>query len=239
MINDLLRTILNSGLILIFGLPTPALFAQQSSQLQSITGIQSAVKDYIYQSTADLSGEVNVKVGKIDRRISLPKCAQIEPFTPTGSRLWGRTSIGVRCTQPTQWTIYVKADIQVMANVLHIAHPLTQNQPLTINDVIPKKVDITKMQKGIFTDPNQVIGKIPKVNISTGQPIMQHMLREPYVILRGQNVTLQVKGRGFSVNSDGQALTDAAEGQVVQVRNHAKRIISGIARHNGIVEVMP
>ncbi len=239
--NDYLRLIINSMLILIMGVSTP-LFAQkykQSKQLQSIAEIKSVVKNYIYRNTTDLSGEVSIKIGNIDRRITLPKCEQLEPFVPTGSRLWGKTSIGVRCAQPAPWTIYVKADIQVMAGVLHIAQQLIQNQPLTKNNILLKKVDLTKMQKGIFTDPNQVIGKIPKMNINAGQPIFHHMLRDPYVILRGQKVTLQVKGRGFSVNSDGQALADAAEGQVIQVRNHAKRIISGIARHNAIVEVLP
>lgn len=241
MMNYHRHLIIFSGLIWIMSISTPLLAKEQklSTQLQSISEIKSVVKDYIHQNTSDLSGEVSIKIEDIDRRITLPECEQLESFLPTGSRLWAITSIGVRCTEPTSWTIYVKANIQVLDNVVHIARPLNQNQPLTMDDLLLKKVDLTQVQKGVFTDPEQVVGKISKTNISAGQPILNHMLRDPYVILRGQKVTLQVKGRGFSVNSDGQALADAAEGQVVQVRNHAKRIISGIARHNAIVEVLP
>lgn len=65
------------------------------------------------------------------------------------------------------------------------------------------------------------------------------MLRAPYVIQRGQKVNLVVKGRGFSISSEGNALTDAAENQVVQVRNKSGRIMSGLARTNSIVEIQP
>ena len=65
------------------------------------------------------------------------------------------------------------------------------------------------------------------------------MLRAPHVILRGQKVNLVIQGRGFSISSEGQALADAAEGQVVQVRNKSGKIISGLARMNAIVEIQP
>ncbi|WP_300294468.1 flagella basal body P-ring formation protein FlgA, partial [Nitrosomonas sp.] len=42
---------------------------------------------------------------------------------------------------------------------------------------------------------------------------------------------------GFAVSIEGEALTDAAEGDTVQVRNHTGRIIRGIARQDGIVEI--
>ena len=44
-------------------------------------------------------------------------------------------------------------------------------------------------------------------------------------------------GAGFSVSSDGKALNNAAEGQVVQVRTNTGQTVSGIARPGGIVEI--
>tara|TARA_R110002073_G_scaffold56029_5_gene143055 strand:+ start:5438 stop:6100 length:663 start_codon:yes stop_codon:yes gene_type:complete len=210
-----------------------------SPQFQAIPQIIKAVEDFIYKETSNLSGQIVVNVGKIDNRITLPKCPELEPFIPTGGRLWGKTSIGVRCNSQLSWTIYVQADIKVMANILHAARPLVRGQPLTAEDILLKNVNLTRMPEGIFTDPQQVIGKIPVTNLTSGQPLRQHMLRAPYIILRGQKVKLQVMGRGFSVSSEGQSLADAAEGEIVQVRNQSRRIISGIARHDGIIEVQP
>ncbi|MCP5244665.1 MAG: flagellar basal body P-ring formation protein FlgA [Burkholderiales bacterium] len=218
------------------------LFAENQhvlSQYQEIPLIQKAIEEFIYSHTIGSAGEVKVEVGQIDKRITLPKCAKLSPFMPPGSRLWGKTSVGVRCEEQESWTIYVQAEVKIMADVLHIARPVSRDQIIDYGDVALQIVNLTQMPEGVLTSYTQAVGKIAVTNLSSGQPLRQNMLRAPYVILRGQNVKLMVKGRGFSVSSEGHALSDAAEGQVVQIRNPSGRIISGLARHNSIVEVSP
>lgn len=212
---------------------------QQPAEFQKMPIILKTVEDYVYEQTKGLPGQVIVSPGKIDNRITLPNCAKLEPFIPTGGRLWGSSSVGVRCNSHTSWTIYVQVDVQIMTNVIHVARPLTQGRPLTADDITLKNVNLAQMPEGIFTDPSQVIGKIPISSLATGQPIRQHSLRLPHIILRGQQVKLHVQGRGFSVSSEGHALADAAEGQVVQVRNPSGRIISGIVLPDATVDVRP
>lgn len=210
------------------------------TQQQDIALIKAAVENFIYRNTTALPGQIIVNIDKIDSYLSLPNCPELEPFIPTGSRLWGKTSVGVRCNnQDVIWTIYVQAEVNVMTNVLHIARPVSSGQALTFEDITFQNVNLTQMPDGIFTNADQVIGKVATTNLSAGQPLRQQMLRAPYVISRGQKVNLVIQGRGFSVSSEGLALADAAEGQVVQVRNKSGRIISGIARINSIVEVQP
>lgn len=222
-----------------FFMPLFAAEQRQSSEFQQMSIILKTVEDYVYEETRGLPGQIIVNPGKIDNRITLPNCLKLEPFIPTGGRLWGNSSVGVRCNSQTPWTIYVQVDIQVMANVVHVARPLTQGRPLTVDDITLKNVNLTQMPEGIFTDSSQVIGKIPISSLATGQPLRQHALRLPNIILRGQKVKLHVQGRGFIVSSEGHALSDAAEGQVVQVRNQSGRIISGIALPDAIVDVRP
>ena len=209
-------------------------------QYQEISLIKQAVEDFIYRNTATLSAQVIANVDKIDKHLSLPKCPELEPFVPTGGRLWGKTSVGVRCNSPSAtWTIYVQAEVNVMANVLQVARPVSIGQTLAHEDITLQNVNLTQTPDGLFTDATQVIGKIATTNLTAGQPLRPQMLRAPYVVLRGQKVSLVVQGRGFSISSEGQALADAAEGQVVQVRNKSGRITSGIARMNSIVEIQP
>lgn len=234
-------------LVLILCLPMlvssiPAFASQHKAimQHQDITLIKRAIEDFLYNNTATLSGQVIVNVGQIDRHLALPQCPHLEPFAPPGGRLWGKTSIGVRCdSQVAKWTIYVQTEIIVMTDVLHIARPVAIGQTLAYEDIAPQNVNLAQMPEGIFTDVAQVIGKVATTNLTAGQPLRPQMLRAPYVVLRGQTVSLVVQGRGFSVRSEGQALADAAEGQVVQVRNKSGRIMSGLARINSIVEIQP
>ncbi len=209
------------------------------SQYQDISLIQNAVKDFIYSHTINPNAAVQVEVGQIDNRITLPKCSRLEPFIPPGSRLWGKTSVGVRCDGEFGWTIYVPAEVRIMTNVLYVARPVARDQTIGFDDVSLQMVNLAQFPEGVFTEHSQAVGKIAAVNITAGQPVRPNMVREPFIILRGQNVKLTVVGRGFSVSSEGQALSDAFDGQVLQVRNPGGRIISGLARHNSIVEVQP
>ena len=234
-------------LVLILCLPMlassiPAFASQHktTAQYQDIALIKRAIEDFLYNNTGTLSGQVIVNVGQIDKHLALPQCPHLEPFVPTGGRLWGKTSIGVRCdSQVAKWTIYVQTEIIVMTDVLHIARPIAAGQILAYEDIAPQNVNLAQMPEGIFTDAAQVIGKVATTNLTAGQPLRPQMLRAPYVVIRGQTVNLVVQGRGFSIRSEGQALADAAEGQVVQVRNKSGRIMSGLARINSIVEIQP
>lgn len=231
--------------LLILYLFSEAALAQASQSgttpgYQDIAQIKYSVENFIYSNTSNLPGQVVVNVDKIDRNLNLPQCPNLEPFMPTGGRLWGRTSVGVRCNNPNAtWTIYVQAEVAVMTDVLHTAHPISVGQTITPDSIVLQNANLTQMPDGILTNPNQVIGKIAASNLSAGQPIRPQMLRAPYVILRGQKVSLVVKGKGFSVSSEGQALADAADGQIVQVRNKYGKILSGLARTNSIVEIQP
>ena len=209
------------------------------SQYQDVSLIQNAVKDFIDSHASSSGGIVQVEVGQIDSRITLPRCADLEPFIPPGNRLWGKTSVGVRCGGEYGWTIYVPAEIRIMTNVLYVVRPIARDQPIGFDDVSLQMVNLTQFPEGVFTEFSQAVGKIAAVNITAGQPVRPNMVRAPFIILRGQNVKLTVMGRGFSVSSEGLALSDASDGQVLQVRNSAGRVISGLARHNGIVEVRP
>lgn len=221
---------------------TPAIASRHKIVLpnQEISLIKNAIENFLYNNTATLPGKVIVNVGQIDKHLALPQCSQLEPFIPVGNRLWGRTSIGVRCnSEPTAWTIYVQTEINVMSDVLHTARPISTGQIITYEDIAPQNVNLTQLPEGIFTDASQIVGKIAATNLPAGQPLRPQMLRAPYVILRGQTVNLVVQGRGFNIQSEGQALADATDGQVIQVRNKSGRIISGLARPNSIVEVKP
>jgi flagellar basal body P-ring formation protein FlgA len=51
-------------------------------------------------------------------------------------------------------------------------------------------------------------------------------------------VKVVTHGRGFSVASEGRALSNGSEGQTVQARTPAGQVVSGLARAGGVVEVV-
>jgi flagella basal body P-ring formation protein FlgA len=228
-------------LIFCFGMLLVSVFSASafSAERQEIPPIRKAVENYVRSETAGFPGQVSFSLGAIDPHLNLPACRALEPFVPAGGRLWGQASVGVRCNSQSPWILYVPVNIKVMANVVHAARPLAQGQAVGPADIALLKADLSILPGGILTEPAQAIGKTLVSSIASGQPLRRDLLRSPPVILQGQTVKLQALGRGFNVSSEGKALASAAEGQVVQVRINSGKIISGIARADGIAEVRP
>ncbi|HUW50388.1 MAG TPA: flagellar basal body P-ring formation chaperone FlgA [Sulfuricella sp.] len=204
---------------------------------QDIGAIRKAVDNFAQQNTAGQPGKVELTVGAIDPRLRLPACDAPEVFLPTGSRLWGNTTVGVRCQSATPWTIYVPVSVKVMAQVVVAAHPLSSGQTVSQSDVLQQNSDLSQLPPGVIFDPALAIGKTVISGASSGQALRQDMLRAPQVIQRGQTVKLVAKGSGFQVSSEGKALANATLGQAVSVRTQSGQVINGIAKQNGIVEV--
>lgn len=199
--------------------------------------ITSTVKQFLQKETQGLPGRVNYSIGALDPRTQLTPCPAVEAFQPAAGRLWGKTTIGVRCNAPNGWTVYVPVQISVTANYLATAKPLSQGQVLTQADLLTQSGDLAALPSGILTESAQAIGKTLRNSVAAGQPLRSDMLSAPLIIKQGQAVKLVAGGTGFSVTGDGIALGNAAEGQTVQVRTPNGTAISGVARQGNIVEV--
>lgn len=206
-----------------------------SAALQDIASVKQAVKTYVKSQTENLPGEVTIQLGDIDPRLALPACPRLEPFLTEGSKLWGNSTVGVKCEG--KWTIYVPVKIKVMAPVVVSAKPLAQGVTIESSDIQLRKMDIASASPGILMDTGAAIGKTLNVSIPSGYPLSSSMMRAPAIIRPGQSVKLISIGKGFQVTSAGVALGTASEGQIVQVRTPSGQVVSGTARAGSTVEV--
>lgn len=204
---------------------------------QETDAIRKAVDSFVRLNTTDLPGQVSLSIGMIDSRLRLPACNRLEIFVPTGSRLWGNATVGVRCPVPTPWTIYVPVTIRVVAQVAVAARPLPAGQTLSEADILMQEGDLTQLPPGVILDRSQITGKTTISGAASGQAFRSDMLRAPQAIQQGQTVKIMAKGNGFQVSSEGKALANAAVGQVISVRTQSGQVINGIARQNGVVDV--
>jgi flagella basal body P-ring formation protein FlgA len=204
---------------------------------QNVNTLRTVVEQFLRTQTAGLPGTVTVKVGAIDARTALAACPAPEAFLQPGARAWGKTTVGVRCTAPSNWTLYVQAQVNVQADYVAAALPLAQGQPIEQSQLVLMKGDIAAMPNGIITDMAQAIGRTPTVSLVAGTPLRLDTLRSRPVVQQGQAVRLVTSGNGFSVSAEGKAIGNASDGQIVQVRTPSGSVVSGTARSGGMVEV--
>lgn len=213
--------------------PAPATSPASTSQEVVI----HTVDRFLRKETRGLPGRVSYSIGALDPRTQLTPCPALEAFLPPGSRLWGNSTIGVRCVAAANWSIYVPVQISVYGNYLVSSHPLSQGQVISEGDLALQNGDLAALPSGTLTELAQALGKTLRNSVGAGQPLRADTLLAPIIIRQGQAVRLLANGPGFAVTGDGTALNNAAEGQSVQVRTPSGTTTSGIARPGGIVEV--
>jgi flagella basal body P-ring formation protein FlgA len=208
-----------------------------AQELQSLPAIQKAAEAFVKEKTASLPGQYTVTASRVDSRLKLEKCTQLQTFLPSGSRLWGNSSIVVRCLAPQSWSIYVPVQIKVSNQVLVAVRPITSGQQVHAEDVALEMRDITRFAGSALTSLDQVAGRTVVAPVANGTVLRAEMLRAANVIRQGQSVQLTAKGNGFTVTSEGQAMGNATAGQIVTVKTRSGQLVKGIARGEGVVEV--
>jgi flagella basal body P-ring formation protein FlgA len=198
--------------------------------------VRKVVEQFLQTQSAGLPGKVTITVGQVDPRMALAACPDPQAFQQPGARAWGKITVGVRCTAPS-WTVYIQAQVNVIAEYVAAAAPLAQGQPIDASQLAMVKGDLAALPNGIVTDMAQAIGRTPTISLPAGTPLRLDNLKSKPVVMANQTVRVISNGPGFSVSAEGRALTNAAEGQVVQVRTPSGAMLSGTAKAGGIVEV--
>lgn len=207
-------------------------------QYQDLTQLRLEVEQFLLTQSAGVPGKVSVSAVAVDSRLKLARCDNMQMFLPAGSKIMGRTSVGVRCNAPQVWTVYVQANVQIMVEYLIAAGPLAQGHVITEQDLAKGQGDLAKLPPNVFTEASQAVGRSVYVPLAAGTVLRQEMLRVTPVVQQGQKVVLNSIGDGFRVSAEGTALNNASEGQRVKVKVGNGQVISGLARPGGLIEVI-
>ncbi len=199
--------------------------------------LHAVLDNYVRTQTQGLPGKVTYTIGQLDARTQLSPCESFEPFLPAGSRLWGKGTVGVRCLGPSSWTVYIPVQVNVSGNYLISARAMAAGHIVGVEDVTVRSGDLSTLPTTAITDQTFAIGKTVKFGMAAGQPLRSDQLIAPWAVQQGHTVKTISKGSGFSVSSEGVALSNAVAGQSVQIRTPSGQTIRGVAQSGGVVEI--
>jgi flagellar basal body P-ring formation protein FlgA len=210
--------------------------ANPNAAMQDGEAIRVAALNFLQQQAAGLPGKVEITVTPVFPR-GLAACSALDPFMPTGARLWGRMTVGVRCVGERPWTLYVQARVSINATYYQAARAIAPGEVLTNADLVARDGDITAMPQAIVTDPAQAVGAVALSRVPAGLPLRTDMLRAASSVAIGQNVHVVAGGSGFSISAEGTAMNNAAPGQQIRVKTAGGQIITGVVKDAQTVEV--
>ena len=200
-------------------------------------GLDSAIERQVRQlalagTQAALPGvtRVDINVGALDSRLRLAPCQHVEPYLPPNTRLWGKTRIGLRCTQgSTLWNVYLPITVKVYGPALVSVAALDAGSTVGEADLIQAEVDLAEDASTALHDSGLVVGRTLARPLIPGQSLRQSHLKLRQWFAAGETVQVTAKGSGFSVVGEGQAISAGLEGQPARVRTESGRVLIGVA----------
>ncbi|MGF6420633.1 flagella basal body P-ring formation protein FlgA [Lelliottia sp. 489] len=203
---------------------TLLLFSTQSSAL----GLNVLLTAFFAERLAGLSDEV-----KVDIRTQpnlLPTCAQPSFSISGGARLWGNVNVLARCNNEKR---FLQVMVQATGNYVVAAQPIARGSVLQPAHVELKRGRLDQLPPRTMLDINQAQDSVSLRDLAPGQAIQLSMLRQAWRIKAGQRVMVVANGDGFSINSEGQALNNAAVAQNARVRMSSGQVVSGTVGSDG------
>lgn len=179
-----------------------------------------------------------VSVGSLDSRLNLAPCAQVEPYIPAGMRLWGKTRLGLRCTDGrARWNVFLPVQVQAFGPAWVVRGDVPAGKVLEASDGVQAEVDWAQEPQAILADMELWVGQTATRALATGQPLRAGMVRPAQVFQAGAVVRVVAQGTGFAITSDGQALSAGFLGSQARVRMEGGRILTGIVTDNRTVRI--
>ena len=181
---------------------------------------------------------MEVSVGTLDSRLRLAPCSRVEPYLPAGSRLWGRTRLGLRCVEGSSaWNVFLPVTIKAWGPAWVLTGNIAPGAVLTASDAAQAEVDWAADAAPVLANPEAWLGQTATRQLMAGQALRQSMVKAPSLFKAGAQVRVSAQGPGYAVTSAGQALSAGSVGQTVRVRMDNGRIVSGIVSEDGTVTI--
>ena len=219
-----------SVLISFFGL-----LLAQSAIANVPPDIDVAIKRFVARNP--MVAGMQTEVEYIDQNPTIQACPEkIEVGSQPGIRLWGRTSVQLRCRK-LAWTYNLAIRVRVIGDYVVAGRYLQGNVKVAQGDLRVVQGDLTDLTDDVLRSVKDGYNRILVRPVQAGMPIGLNDLREPAVIAIGDPVRILISGKDFEVTGEGVAQTSGMVGDTVKVKLYDGQTISGKILRAGVVVV--
>ena len=212
---------LKSGLAaaLLFLILSPQVLAQD---------LKAQLTAFFAQRLAGFSDEVVVTI-RTPKNL-YPTCEQPALSLTGYAQLWGNVNVLTNCGNEKR---YLQVNVQATGNYVVAAQAIARGSVLTPESVKLKRGRLDQLPPKTMLEISQAQDAVSLRDLSPDQPVQLSMLRQAWRVKAGPRVMVVANGEGFRVNSEGQALNNAAVSQSARVRMSSGQIVSGIVGADG------
>lgn len=197
---------------------------------------------HIENMTKSLPGKITYDVKKIDlSKFKFDKCQKLEVYSPSGAKLVGQITIGVKCLdqfaeKPSN--VIIQAEVAQEYTYVVATTKLSKDEELTKDNIREETGNIAIFYFPVYNKIDSLLGKKTKTVILEGQAIRDSYLALPVVIEYNKDITVISKVGAASVTAVGKAMNLAYEGQKVRVKMPNGKIVNATANFDGTATLL-
>lgn len=133
----------------------------------------------------------------------------------------GRRTFHVQInTNGKPWqTIDAIADVSASIDAVVPTRVIQIDSVIEAEDVTIRRIKLTDLDHELLTNAQDVIGKSATRPLQTNNPIRLGMVKKPYVVRKGDRVSIEARRGGFSIQTVGVTKASGELGQSITVTN--------------------
>ena len=212
-----------------------------NNSVTAATSLHSEIKSQILKDISKIHPTASINIAfnlpKTQKKyancknFSLPAVKNIPPG--------GRISLRLTCKQPN-WSTYLSIKSAISYPVATAIMHINKGQKISSENIAFRLRDISKVNRGYFTNPRHLLGKQAKRLIKSSSIISPYMLDEPILVRKGDSVLIQAGSAGLNISTLGTALQNGKKGRQIRVRNdRSGKIIKAYVLAVGKVTIIP
>ena len=187
--------------------------------------IEALIAQFLQQNKAKLpKAQVRFRISQPPAPFTLPAGKVSSEIIPSDPGLLKSRSMTLifRADGRLLKTLLVRGEMEVVTAVVAAAADLERGTLLSAKDLQLIERDLGGLRDPYF-DPAELLGKKLKRPVRSGEILLPAMVDSPAVIKRGDVVSMQLRGAGFSLSAQGIARQDGLVGETILVRNSNSR----------------
>lgn len=178
--------------------------------------VSAAIKQHFLTKVPD--SRLQIQLNPLHSSLDFPPCMEtlsIQLPYQSGQRITAR----VNCPQP-QWSLFVTGHVRQYRSIVVARMPIVKGSRLSASHLELREHDIGTLGGKYFSNQQDVVNRVARVHITADTPIAPRMLTVADTVRRGDPITIEARGGGVIIRTEGTAKEDGRIGDIIDVLNN-------------------
>ena len=221
----------------------PLSLKQQSVvKRESVAIDREEIEDHILAALIDRGVDAGMTVSLSNRsmRLYVPSSDQASVLIDNVNYDQRTRRFSAFVSTPGTKSIRVTGRLQKMLDVPVLNRRVLKNELITQQDIEWIRTPSERLQQDIVMHADDLVGKTPKRGLRSGSPIRSSDVQRPVMVKKGSLVTMVLRTPLMTLTSQGRAVSDGADGEVIRITNtQSNKVVQAVVTGAGMVAITP